>query len=471
MSSLGPYELRGELGRGAWAVVWRAWDPKLEREVAIKEPLARPDLDETHLDEMYARFVREGRLAAKLNHPGIVTIYAADIFDGHSAIVMELVEGPTLSSLLQARAVDANQAVTILDQVLDALGYAHERGVVHRDIKPDNIFIGERGRAKLADFGVAVVPSSGTDAELVVGTPGYMSPEQVRGEAVDARADVFAVGVLAYELLSGRNPFGAAEPVSPHVIMQRILTDEPQPLVTLSGGSSRLWLVISRALSKDRAARYQSAEEMRNDLLRVSASPSMLVPSGSQPQQPLAPQVSEFVTTTVEVAKQAMPEKSSNTWLIAVAALVAVGAIGVLFSIGGGGDLLWVLVFAAFVGLGWWVYASAKKPEASPPLMSLPPEDAAHRVRFVLRGPGFERTEDVTLPAVIGRGSDADVRINDVKVSRAHVRLSAHESGGLLVRDLNSRNGLYVNGMLAPAAVVPAYASFQIGDTIVTVME
>jgi eukaryotic-like serine/threonine-protein kinase len=142
---LGPYELRGELGRGAMAIVWRGFDPKLEREVAIKEPVIPLTADEATRADLAERFVREGRAAAKLNHPGIVTIHAADVYDGRPAIVMELIEGETLSGVLARGALPAPAALSVLDQLLDAVSYAHEHGIVHRDIKPDNVFVTPTG--------------------------------------------------------------------------------------------------------------------------------------------------------------------------------------------------------------------------------------------------------------------------------------------------------------------------------------
>jgi hypothetical protein len=422
---------------------------------------------------MYGRFVREGRVAAKLNHPGIVTIYAADVFEGRSAIVMELVPGPTLATLMHSGAIEPPQAVSILDQLLETLTYAHDHGVVHRDIKPDNVFAGERGRVKLADFGVALVPASEEDAELVVGTPGYMAPEQVRGEPVDAQADVFAMGVLAYELFSGVNPFGAGDGSSPHVVMERILSEEPKPLVTLSGASHRLSPVVARALAKDRAQRYSTADEMRQDILRAGVSPTALVPAGTDAhQRQVSPAVADMMSTTVEAAKKAIPEKHGNAWMLGVAGLLSLGAIALFFSMGGAGDTVWPLVAVAFVGLGWWVYVSARGPRAPKPVQSLPAQSGdTVQHSILLRGSGFERKVQVRLPFVIGRGSDADVRLDDPKVSRAHVRVSQHESGGVIVRDLNSRNGTIVEGQMTATAIVQTFGSFQVGDTIVTVME
>lgn len=264
---IGPYELRGELGRGAMARVWRAWDPALEREVAIKEPLFDERLPQTVLDEMARRFVAEGRAAARLSHSGIVTTYATDVFDGRPALVMELVEGSTLSSLLAAGPLSPDEALSVLDQLLEAVGYAHAHGVVHRDIKPDNIFVTPAGQVKLADFGIARIEGAGatrlTAAGSVLGTPGYMSPEQATGKPVDARSDLFSVGVVAYEMLTGEIPFAAGSPDTTTLIYR--IVHEPAPPLSLRapGVSRRVAEAIMAALEKDPSARPQSADEFR----------------------------------------------------------------------------------------------------------------------------------------------------------------------------------------------------------------
>ena len=266
---LGPYELRGELGRGAMARVWRAWDPNLQREVAIKEPLFDPRLSQSIIDEMGRRFVGEGRTAARLSHPGIVTIYAADVYDGRPAIVMELIEGETLATRLRRGPLAPAETLAVLDQLLDAVGYAHTRGVVHRDIKPDNIFIDNFGRVKLGDFGIARVDGSvatmGTVAGAVLGTPGYMSPEQATGSTVDGRSDLFSVGVVGYEMLTGANPFGAGLGTDATTLIYRIV-HEPAPDLPANASAglpSDLRPAIMCALSKDPAGRPQTAEEFR----------------------------------------------------------------------------------------------------------------------------------------------------------------------------------------------------------------
>jgi|GEM_PF-3363659 len=269
MQLIGPYEIRGELGRGAMAVVWRGYDPAIGRDLALKEPKIDDSLDPATREELVSRFIREGKTAGRLNHPGIVTIYNADVYDGRPVIAMELIEGETLSELMRRGRLPLGAAVSIAEQLLDALAYAHERGVVHRDVKPDNVFITNEGRVKLADFGIAHAGGGTalTQAGTVMGTPGYMAPEQVRGEAVDARADLFSVGVMLFETLAGENPF-MADGAHPTTIMYRVL-NEPLPDVrtALPEATEGLAATIALATAKDSAQRFASAADMRQALL------------------------------------------------------------------------------------------------------------------------------------------------------------------------------------------------------------
>jgi hypothetical protein len=237
---LGPYQIHSELGRGAMAVVWRAHDSVLERDVAIKEPLLANGIDAVSAAEFGARFVREAKAAARLNHPNIVTIHAADIYNGQAAIVMELVQGETLGQILERGPMEPKLAMSVLEQLLSAVGYAHERGI---------------GIASLAS------DSTLTQAGTVMGTPGYMAPEQITGAPVDARADIFAIGALAYEMLTGKNPFGASEGAPTTTIMYRIVHQAPpeMPAEALAGLPADLRSVLQVALAKDPADRFPDA--------------------------------------------------------------------------------------------------------------------------------------------------------------------------------------------------------------------
>jgi serine/threonine protein kinase len=318
---LGPYELRGELGRGAMARVWRAWDPKLEREVAIKEPLFDERLSDDVLEEMGERFVKEGRAAARLNHPGIVTIYATDIYDRHPAIVMELIDGVTLGKMLESRPLSPKAALDVLDQLLDAVGYAHSQGIVHRDIKPDNIFVTKDGRIKLADFGIAHIEDSSltkkTQVGTILGTPGYMAPEQATGSAVDNRTDLFSIGTIAYEMLTGKNPFGAGEGTDSTTLIYRIV-HEPTPELpdfTTESLPTDIRPAILATLNKNPCERPQDAAAFKAMLHGAPAPAPGALPVASPTQ-----------------TRPSTQGKSSKKWLpYALVGLVGIMVLGLVF--------------------------------------------------------------------------------------------------------------------------------------------
>ncbi len=335
--NLGPYQILGELGRGAMAIVWRAHDTRLDREVAVKEPVVPAGTDATTAAELSARFVREGKAAAKLNHPGIVTIHAADIYDGRPAIVMELIEGETLGAILDRGALQPAVALAVLDQLLDAVGFAHSRGVVHRDIKPDNIFVTPDGRVKLTDFGIAHVGTTAalTQAGTIMGTPGYMAPEQVTGQPVDARADLFAIGVIAYEMLTGQNPFGATSGEAATTIMYRIVHESAPalPADVLAGIALDLAGVISVALAKDPTNRFVDANAFRTALAGGPIITAGALSQGGAVAPTLYPSAQAAAATIVSQQSQ----QSRPTWMpYALVGGAGVLVIGALFMFAGG---------------------------------------------------------------------------------------------------------------------------------------
>jgi eukaryotic-like serine/threonine-protein kinase len=259
ISQLGKYEIRRELAHGAMGVVYEAYDPLIKRRVALKT--IRPDqLEGERTADMIARFRREAQAAGRLSHPNIVPIYDFDDDAGTWFIAMEFVDGRELKECFAAderfRMPDIERIMT---QILDALDYSHRQGVVHRDIKPANIFLLADGTVKVADFGIAHIESSNlTQVGTVVGTPNYMSPEQIMGLPVDGRSDLFAAGVILYQFLTGERPFAGSSTTT----MQKVLKEEPLPPSTLNVQlPPAIDAVVRKALAKRADDRFQSARE------------------------------------------------------------------------------------------------------------------------------------------------------------------------------------------------------------------
>jgi Protein kinase domain len=263
----GRYLIVGELGRGAMGAVHRAQDPLIEREVAIKTLL--PDLPAEVMGDVRERFLREARSAGRLNHPNIVTIFDVGEQDGVAYIAMEVLEGRSLQQMLRdAGRLPLSSIVNIAAQVGEALDHAHRAGIVHRDVKPANIMVSAAGRAKLTDFGVAHVPSSSmTQTGTALGSPKYMSPEQVTGQAVDPRSDIFSLGAVLYEMLARCTPFERAGDTNVWAILHRIAGEPHRPVTELDRELPGVFnRILDRALAKSPEARYQRAGDMANDL-------------------------------------------------------------------------------------------------------------------------------------------------------------------------------------------------------------
>lgn len=262
--TIGRYRILGELGRGAMGVVYRAEDPVLERPLAIKTIFI--PADDKERKEYEARFTQEARAAGKLSHPGIVTIY--DV--GHEGemvyMTMELLEGTDLAARAASQRLSVREALQIALQIAEALAFAHERGVVHRDIKPPNIMLLAGGRVKIMDFGIARMRSSDlkTQTGLMMGTPRYMSPEQVSGRPVDHRSDIFSLGTVLYEMLTGTKLFAGEDTTE---IMYNVSQLRPLPPSRINRQvSPMLDLVVAKALEKSIEERYQDARQFASDL-------------------------------------------------------------------------------------------------------------------------------------------------------------------------------------------------------------
>ena len=257
------YQKVARLGAGAFGEVFRARDAILGRDVAVKRIRLDAFAEPAQLEEVKQRFVREAQVAARLRHPNIVTVHDIVATGATSLIVMELVEGETLQSKLRARGrLGLPETIRLLGQVASALDLAHANQVVHRDVKPANIMIEPSGQVKVMDFGIAKLETAAnlTSTGLIMGTPNYMSPEQARGLKVDGRSDLFSLGCVLYECLTGTRPF-QAESVSG--ILVKILTEEPPPVdFRATGLPPGVGAVLSRAMAKEPSARYASGAEM-----------------------------------------------------------------------------------------------------------------------------------------------------------------------------------------------------------------
>ena len=259
---LGRYRIVRELGKGAMGVVYEGLDPNIGRRVAIKT--ARRDVIEASgiAEEMMERFLREAQAAGALNHPNIITIYDAGEENGVAYIAMEYLEGGDLQDLIDGKQrFDVDAVVEIGATVCDALGHAHAKGIIHRDIKPANIMMPKDGPIRVADFGIAhVSDSSLTQEGVMIGTPHYMSPEQFMGHKVDGRSDLFAVGVILYELLTGEKPFQGE---ALNTVMHSVVKVEPIPPRELNFAIDEcLNDIVMKALSKSPKKRYQTAAAM-----------------------------------------------------------------------------------------------------------------------------------------------------------------------------------------------------------------
>ena len=348
--NIGRYEIVAELGRGAMGVVYKARDPKIDRLVAVKTiNLVGQDPEEER--EFRARFFHEAQAAGRLSHPRIVTIFdaAEDPETQNPYIVMEYVPGHSLEKELAERTgkMALDQTLQLVEEIAEALDYAHAQGIVHRDIKPANILLSDDGHVKIADFGIAKFSLANiTSAGHAMGTPAYMSPEQLSGEVVDGRSDLFSVGVILYTLLTGYKPFQGNSAMT---VSYKVVNRDPVPVSALDADvPPTLDYVVSRAMAKDRKQRYQTGMELALDVQDLrqgfiprssmssalgNADTSSGVKTGGY-EAALATRMQAVNLTTSGNVATVRPRRPAAwpAWQIAAAAIMTAGILGIGFA-------------------------------------------------------------------------------------------------------------------------------------------
>jgi serine/threonine protein kinase len=326
---IGPYRIVSQIGRGGMATVFKAYHTALDRFVAIKVPVA----DFQANPDVLARFKREVKIIAKLDHPNIIPIYDVSEVQGTPYLVMRFIDGRTLREFLSQykKTISLNTIMAIMRAVTGALGFAHQKQVLHRDVKPSNIMLGNDGSVYLMDFGLARIVAEADltlSKDIVVGTPYYISPEQAKGEPLDERTDIYSLGVVLYELLTGRVPFTGERPSI--VVYHHISTPPPPPSTFNPNISPSMEQIVLKALAKDRARRFASAAEMMATLHDVVQSEAQLLPQAVP--VPLPPKSSEDVSaeSSPDVksdAATARQLKSPSTLLLALSILILVSEL------------------------------------------------------------------------------------------------------------------------------------------------
>ncbi len=320
--TIGRFVVESVLGTGGMGAVYKCSDPTLKREVAVK--IVRPGLDNP---ELLDRLLREAQACARLHHKNIVTIYEAGQIDGTVFIVMEYLVGESLATILGRGTLPFEETLQILVQVLDALEHVHRAGIIHRDIKPGNIYREQDGTIKLVDFGLARNQQAEaiTMTGMFMATPGYASPEQFRGETVDARTDVYSTGVVAYEMISGHRPF-AGDLSS---LLYKVVHEPPPPMnVVWSRTYPDVERIITKALAKAPDERYQTAAGMRDDLkafiARSAAPPTAVLPALADPhgEKTTAPVDLTAKPTPKTIARPGAKPAGLDRRLVAAAAIV-----------------------------------------------------------------------------------------------------------------------------------------------------
>jgi serine/threonine-protein kinase len=328
---IGRYEIKSELGRGGMATVYRGYDPRFEREVAVK--VLPPEL--LHADPQFRlRFEREAKIIAQLEHPSIVPVYDVGEENNQPYFVMRFMGGGSLTDRIKAGMFTVDQAAKILEQIAPGLDEAHSKGIIHRDFKPSNILFDNKGVPYISDFGIAKITQSTNTmtGSAVIGTPAYMAPEQAQGTGVDGRADIYALGIILYEMLTGKQPYEADTPMG--VAIKHITDPVPHILDANPNLPYEIEEIIQKAMAKDRNDRYATAQEMVDVLREVVRDMEANKTTAKRTAVKKSP-----ATPKAAVQQQKQPEKKVfNVWTIVIPLLV-IGIGGGFFLLNGNSPL------------------------------------------------------------------------------------------------------------------------------------
>lgn len=392
IKKLSRYEIIREIGRGGMAVVYLAHDPHFERRVVIKVLTIDPTVDSTLKD----RFRREAKTIAALEHPAIVPVYDYGEENNRLFIVMRYMTGGSLADRLRQQMLTLDQAAMILDRICSALDASHQNGIIHRDLKPSNILFDKLGHAYLADFGIArSVENTGTQLtadDKMIGTPGYMSPEQIRGEKLDNRSDIYALGAVVYEMLTGKAPFEADSAAM--ALVKQMTATVPSPRRVRPEIPQQIDSVVMRALEKDRQQRPGTASEIA-DLLRSAATSNLkaseLLEKIIAPEQEgLQTGTQEFenpdLATKISPAEQTSAGEEPRSRMGSTP--IPKKGVNVFYAVGG------ISLVALLMVGGWWFFLRPQDPVSPPP----PPVVEIEEAEITIEPPEQSADEEVTLP-------------------------------------------------------------------------
>ncbi len=411
--TLGRFEIVNELGRGAMGVVYKGRDPKLERTVALKVIHFGLNKEDEQQLQVKERFLVEARATAQLQHSNILTIYDVGDEGNLTYIAMEFLEGGSLEDMIKGgKFNDYDQIIDIVRQIAEGLDHAHQKGIVHRDIKPANIMMAGGKVPKIADFGLARLSNSTlTTTGTVLGTPSYMAPEQIRGRKVDGRADLFALGVIFYEMLTGEKPFGGDSITS---VIYRVVNEEPIPPRKLNIDlPTAIDQFMQKALNKEPGQRFQTGVEFADALRLLQKGlykSEMAMPASSNATQRL---------TADETARLAAPQKKNMGLIIggAVGAVAVIGLVAMLFA----GGKKEETVKADAGGTAVEAPSEAEKPkEPAKPVEAKPKEDKAKAIR-----PEDARSKEAKLKQDKAKG----VKPEETKPAEAALKVEKAKGG------------------------------------------